>query len=301
MDGSPGSQCALIGRRQGGTLRQRATVVTLVVASLLLVWPLTARGEEAEDLPDRFMIRGGWNYVFNADTSFSVNGAAGLGTTVDFAKTMSGQREDSLWRIDTQYRFNPRHSVGFSYYDVKRKGIRKLDADIVINDITYTAGGTVSSDIDIGLYRFLYNYSFHHDEKVELAAQLGFYFADLGLKFQSNLTCSGAPGCGTPVSGGAKTSLVAPLPTLGFLVNYHFTPKLTGQANFNWFYVEAGDFKGAMSEMYMGLEYRLFKNFGVGAAYNRLDIDVKVNPQSGSGWRVENDWNTMYVFGSLYF
>lgn len=300
MDGKPGSQLALIGRRQGGTLRQRATAVTLVAASLLLVWPLTARGEEAEDLPDRFMIRGGWNYVFNADTSFSVNGSAGLGTTVDFAKTMSGNREDHLWRIDAQYRFNPRHSVGFSYYDVRRKGNRTLDADIVINDITYKATGTIASEIDIGLYRFLYNYSFHHDEKVELAAQIGLYFADLSLKFASNLTCSGASAC-APVSGGAKTSLVAPLPTLGFLVNYHFTPKLKGQANFNWFYVEAGDYKGAMSEMYMGLEYRLFKNFGVGAAYNRLAIDIKHNPQSDSGWRVENDWNTMYVFGSLYF
>lgn len=300
MDGKPRSQCALIGRRQDGTLRQRAIAVTLVVASLLLVVPLTARGEEAEDLPDRFMIRGGWNFVFNADTSFSVNGAAGLGSTIDFSKTLNGQRSDNLWRIDTQYRFNPRHSVGFSYYNVKRKGLRTLNADITIDDTTYKAGGDVYSEINIGLYRFLYNYSFHHDDKVELAAQLGFYFADLGLKFQSNLTCSGALAC-PGASGGATTSLVAPLPTLGLLANYYFTPKLKGQANFNWFYVEAGSFKGAMSEMYMGLEYRLFRNFAVGAAYNRLDIDIKNNPQSGSGYRVENDWNTAYLFGSLYF
>jgi hypothetical protein len=283
-------------------MRQRATAVALVVASLLLVGPLTARGEEAEDLPDRFMIRGGWNYVFNADTSFSVNGAAGLGTTVDFSKTLAGQREDHMWRIDTQYRFNPRHSVGFSYYDVKRKGNRTLTADIAIGDTTYKAGGDIYSEINIGLYRFNYNYSFHHDDKVELAAQVGFYFADLGLKFQSNLTCSGPPGCaGVAGVSSAKTSLVAPLPTLGFLVNYHFTPKLTGQANFNWFYVEAGSFKGAMSEMYMGLEYRLFRNFGLGAAYNRLDIDIKNSPQGSTGWRIENDWNTLYLFGALHF
>jgi hypothetical protein len=272
--------------------------VALVVASLLLVLPLTARGEEAEDLPDRFSIRGGYNYVFNADTSFSVNGRAGLGTTVDFAKTLNGQREDSLWRLDTQYRFNPRHSVGFSYYDVKRKGNRTLTADINIDDTVYKAGADVYSEINIGLYRFNYNYSFHHDDKVELAAQVGFYFADLGLKFQA--TCTGAAACAGQ-SAGAKTSLVAPLPTLGFLVNYHFTPKLTGQANFNWFYVEAGSFKGAMSEMYMGLEYRLFKNFGLGAAYNRLDIDLKNRPQGSTGWRIENDWNTMYLFGALHF
>jgi hypothetical protein len=255
----------------------------------------------AEELPDRFSIRGGWNYVFNADTTFSVNGRAGIGSTIDFAKTLKGQREDHLWRIDTQYRFNPRHSVGFSYYDVRRKGNRTLDADITIDDNTYKANGDIYSEINIGLYRFNYNYSFHHDDKVELAAQVGFYFADLGLKFQSNLACSGTSACATPGSTSAKTSLVAPLPTLGFLVNYHFTPRLTGQANFNWFYVEAGSFKGAMSEMYLGMEYRLFKHFGLGAAYNRLDIDIKSSPEGSNGWRIENDWNTLYLFGALHF
>ena len=274
----------------------------LFAGTLLLGVPSMAQAEgEAEELPDRFMIRGGWNFVFNADTTFQVNGGSGIGSTVDFAKTLNGQRSDNLWRIDTMYRFNPRHSVGFSYYDVRRKGLRRLDASLTIDDTTYTAGGDIYSEINIGLYRFLYNYSFHHDEKVELAAQAGLYFADISMRLSGNLTCGGAATCGTPVAGSAKTSLVAPLPTLGFLVNYHFTPKLTGQANFNWFYVESGSFKGAMSEMYMGLEYRLFKNFGLGAAYNRLDIDVKNNQRSGSGWRVENDWNTAYLFGALHF
>lgn len=56
-----------------------------------------------------------------------------------------------------------------------------------------------------------------------------------------------------------------------------------------------------MNEFYLGLEYRLFKHFAVGAAYNRLDVKVDYAPNSGAGFSVYNDWNILYMFGSLYF
>ncbi|MDH4245242.1 MAG: hypothetical protein OEV38_15965 [Nitrospira sp.] len=56
-----------------------------------------------------------------------------------------------------------------------------------------------------------------------------------------------------------------------------------------------------MTEMYLGLEYRLFKHLAVGAAFNRLDVDLKYEPDKASGWQVRNDWNMLYLFGSLYF
>lgn len=111
------------------------SLATLFALGLLLGTPSVTQAEEVkatEEFPDRFMIRGGWNYVFNADTTFNINGSSGIGTSIDFARTLGGQREDSLWRIDSLYRFNPRHSVGFSYYDVTRKGNRMLDAALTI-------------------------------------------------------------------------------------------------------------------------------------------------------------------------
>jgi hypothetical protein len=280
----------------------------VMAAALALGSPAIGWSEETPtkepEFPDRFMFRGGWNYVFNADTTFAVNGAAGLGSTIDFGGQLGGQREDNLWRIDSLYRFNPRHSIGFSYYNVKRKGFRSLDRDLLIDDVTYTAGASVSSEIDIQLYRFLYNYSFHHDEKVELGASVGLYFADMQASFAADRTCTGGPACGSlgvQVPGGTSSELLAPLPTIGFLVNYHFTPRLMGQARFDWFYIETAQFKGAMNEAYFGLEYRLFKHFSIGGAYNRLDIELKADPDKGRGWRVENDWNTLYAYGALYF
>ena len=185
-----------------------------------------------------------------------------------------------------------------------RKGTRTLDRDITARDTTFTAGGNISSELNIKLYRFLYNYSFHHDEKVELAGSFGLYFANIGASLSSNLTCTGGLTCGagaTLTPGSTSNTLTVPLPSIGFLVNYNFTPRLMGTARFDWFYIETAQFKGAMNELYFGLEYRLFKHFALGSAYNRLDIDADVDPKKGAGFSFKNDWNTLFIYGSLYF
>lgn len=267
--------------------------------------PAEAKQAPKEEFPDRFMIRGGWNYVFNADTTFSLNSPGGtIGTTIDFARNLSGQREDNLWRIDSLYRFNPRHSIGFSYYDVTRKGERTLDRDLTVRDTTFAAGGNISSELRFKMYRFIYNYSFHHDEKVELAGSFGLYLANIGASLSANLTCTGGLTCGpgqTLTPGRTSNDLTVPLPSIGFLVNYHFTPRLMGTARFDWFYIETAQFKGAMNEVYFGLEYRLFKHFALGGAYDRLDVNADVDPKKGNGFSFKTDWNTLFLYGSLYF
>lgn len=150
----------------------------------------------------------------------------------------------------------------------------------------------------------MYNYSFHHDEKVELGLSAGLYFADIKASFNADLTCTSTTGsCAgiTPVSGGASSTLIAPFPTIGFLLNYKITPRLKATGRFDWFYVETATFKGSMSEMLLGLEYRLFKHFGLGAAFNRLNVELDYDSKKGDGWSLENDWNTLYFYGALYF
>jgi hypothetical protein len=250
------------------------------------------------------MVRGGYGFVFNADTVFRFNGASGLGATVDFADTLGGSRDDTFWRIDSRYRFNDRHSLAFSYYDVNREGNQTLTQDITIGDTTYAAGGAIQSKIDIELYRLIYNYSFYHNDKVELAISPGLYLAKLDTLFAGNLICAGGPSClgGTTLASRVESEkLTVPLPSIGFLLNYNITSRLQAQLRFDWFYFEVNTLKGSMNEFYAGLEYRLFKHFAVGGAFDRLSIDVDYKPKSESGWGVRNDWATAFIYGALYF
>ena len=283
-----------------------ASRTLLTGVMLLLLAPSPGWGEEAatEELPNRFMVRGGYGLVFNADTIFRFNGASGVGSTVDFARTLGGERSDSLWRIDSQYRFNDRHSLNFSYYDVGRNGSRVLNENITVGDTTYAAGGTIQSELDIKLYRLFYNYSFYHNDKVEIGLSGGLYLANLKTFLAGNLVCSGGPSCagGTTIASRAESDkLTVPLPSVGVLMNYNITPRLQAQLRFDWFYFETDSFKGSMNEVYAGLEYRLLKNFGIGGAFNRLGIDVDYKPEKESGWGVRNTWATAFFYGALYF
>ena len=141
------------------------------------------------------MVRGGWGYIFSADTVLGINGSSGIGATVDLSRALKTQREDNAWRIDTRYRFNPKHSIGFSYYDVSRSGFAEITDKITVGDTTYGFGSQLRNNLDIGLYRFFYNYSFHHDDKVELAASVGMYIADIKVSFSGNFSCAGSPSC----------------------------------------------------------------------------------------------------------
>src|SRR5436309_660419 len=98
------------------------TLVTAVATGLLLGAPSVTGAEEAQatpELPDKFMIRGGWAYVWGASETLSFPGVVtGVGTSVDFAKTLGGSTSTDALRIDTSYRFNEHHSMGVSWYRV---------------------------------------------------------------------------------------------------------------------------------------------------------------------------------------
>jgi|RhiMethySRZTD1v2_1073278.scaffolds.fasta_scaffold25756_4 hypothetical protein len=112
----------------------------LIAAALLSLAPFTAHAEEEADLklPNRFMLRAGYGFVFRADTSFTFNGPRGsVGGDVDYHVTLGGDREDEFWRIDASFHLTPRHEFVFSYCDVTRRGERTLARDITIGDTTF--------------------------------------------------------------------------------------------------------------------------------------------------------------------
>jgi hypothetical protein len=260
-------------------------VVTLV-AGILFASPFTAWAEElASELPNRFMIRGAYGFVFQADTVFSFNGSHGIGGTVDF---------DHI---------TPRHALVFSYYDVSRTGERTLDRDVVINDTTFATNSRVDSELDIALYRLYYNYSLYLSEKVDLALSVGLYVGDIKFKISGDLACSGGTtSCVGQTLAASSTDehITVPLPSLGFQVNYNFLPRLQAQLRFDWFHLQVGDVKGFMTEVYLGAEYRIFKHFALGAAYDFLYISAGYD-SNDKGFNITNSWNTVFAYAALYF
>ena len=194
---------------------------------------------------------------------------APVGAYIDFNDTLGGESRATVFRADGLYRFNEHHGVAFAWYDVKFTGSRVLNTQIDWGGQTYPVNAQVNSKLEFEVYKLNYQYSVFHDEKAELGASFGFHIMRLSADI------SGASSAGTGQAKNEKAT--APLPVWGLYADYNFTPRFSAYYNYQFFFINVDDkFKGGLQDFIFGLEYRLFRNVAVGAAYNRFALNAEI-------------------------
>lgn len=273
-----------------------SSVLAMVILLSGYVSPVLAEDTSSEaPFSDKLMIRGGWAYVFGATANASVAGPVlGLGPAVDFTNTLGGRSSTDAFRIDGLYRFNERHAVGLSWYRVGLSGNKTVNQEIQIGDNVVSAGAATQTGLSFNTYRLLYNYSFYRSDKAELGVSPGLYIMKTNFNFAAQGTING---------NASNTALVneqvtLPLPSIGFVMNYNITPRFQFQNRYDFFYLTINDYSGAMFEFYAGLEYRLFKHFAMGAAYDRLQAGLRGD--GDKGFTVNFSYNLAYVYATIY-
>jgi hypothetical protein len=272
-------------------------LLAVLALSVLGIGPSIVYAEETppSEMKDKLMVRGGWAYVFGATANVAVGGPVlGVGTSVDFTNTLGGDTSTDAFRVDSLYRFNDRHAVGFSWYRVGLSGEKSLNQDIRINDQTINAGATTQTGLSFNTYRLIYNYSFYRNDKVELGLSPGLYVMKTNFNFAGQGSINGNMGSTTVIN----EQVTLPLPSIGLIANYNITPKLQAQTRFDFFYLSIGQYTGEMFEFYAGLEYRLHQHFAMGAAYDRLTAGL--SGSGNQGFNVDFGYNLAYIYATLY-
>lgn len=213
-----------------------------------------------------FDLRAG-GYVATFDSSLRLNNFANLrGTETDIEDVLDVDDDLSKFRLDAKWRFQPRHSLEFSYYDISRDGRRVIDRELTIGDETYAVGTNVKSKFDFSVYKFSYAYSFYQTEKTDMSVSLGLHAIDFGLEVKGELL-------NVPVSRESR-DLVLPLPVLG--VNY--TRRLGGPfsigVDVDLFAIEYGDYKGSLWDANLTLDVDISERFGAYLGYNYVDMGI---------------------------
>jgi len=248
----------------------------------------------------RFVLRGGYQWIFGAATVLRFDSTlAGIGTAVDFSKTLGGERSDGGGRIEAAFRITPHHSVAFAWFRVDRSGTSTLDRDFQIGDRIFKVGSFISSELGISLYRFLYNWSFYRSEKVELALSPGLYISDIGTGMSGSITTVVGGDPNLIVGGTESRKVTLPLPSLGLIMNYEITKRLSMRLRADWFYLRVSNIEGSLSEFTFGPEYLVTRNFGLGIAYDRFNVSLE--DEGEQGYRIDNSWNTAYLYGIVRF
>ncbi len=87
----------------------------------------------------------------------------------------------------------------------------------------------------------------------------------------------------------------------GLRMGYAITPKWSVHYVSEAFFIEIEDtIKGSLVNYELNTEYKLFKNFAIGAGLARLGASLEVNDTEWTG-SVSNSYHGYTVFGTLYF
>ena len=241
---------------------------------------------------DRFHLAVGSYLITNSETELRYTSPYLLGLTLNTSRDLDMDRRDRVARLDGYYRFTPAHALHFTWYDIQRRGLKSISKDIEWGDVTFPVGASIESRLDTEVLKLAYNYSFYHNEKVELGIGAGLHIT----KVTAGLAGIASSGSRSNV----ETSTTAPLPVVGARLNYWMTPKFSFRFALDIFGIEIGNYAGTFTDIDFRLLYQFGKHLGVGGGFNVNSLNLEQN-ENGHTLEVNNDLGGVTLFLTLNY
>ena len=223
--------------------------------------------------------------------------AKGLGVSIDVEDALGLESTTNVFRTGGFWRFsdNLRHRADLTWFALRRDGYRQLGQDIVIDGVTYPTGTTVNVGFDIDVYKASYSYSFLQDDRIDIAASIGLYVMPIAFE----LSATGL------LQSQVSESITAPLPVFGLRADFALTPKWLLRTHADLFYLEYKQFKGAVYNTSLALEYKAFKRVGFGVSTEMFNLGVEAEgedyPQIDLMGKIEYRYLGAMLYGRIYF
>jgi hypothetical protein len=252
--------------------QQLATLVSiLAIASGLPASVMAEDGGLNPTLNERFSFRLGAGFL-DGDTKLSSTGnRIPIGADVDFDDLGIDGSTTSPY-VAFRWRFADRWRLNLEYFGADQDGAGFAKTDIVFEDVRIPAGVLAQVDFSADIYAASVGWSFLRDERTELGVGLGLHVADLSAAIRG----AGFIGDVAVPIAAETADVTAPLPNLRLHGAYAFTPTLALEAGFGWFSLSYDKYDGKLFVGTAALEWRPHENFGVGAGYTWLDVDLDV-------------------------
>jgi hypothetical protein len=213
----------------------------------------------------------------------------GLGTELTIEDELFVEDDISIGRVDVNYRFNQRHSIATSFYNIDRTGTRLTERDIGFGETFFPAGTPVESEFNQDVIKLAYRFRFIDRPRAWLSGSFGLHTLQLATSiraFDGSLT--------------SEQDADAPLPVFGVQGAYRFGEKWSFQGSTEWFDVQTGDFKGTFLDAILSLEHQTFDRFSLGFGLNRFNLDIESGDENLRGIvEVTYDAALIYFKGSF--
>ena len=248
---------------------------------------LTSGGSDNGDYANTLMLKeftlfGGGFFPY-IDSSVQFDGPDIPGTEIDFEDVLGVEDSIATFLVEGRWRIDPKHRIELAYFELNRDGANAVDGTFQFGDLTIPFGAAVEATSNISLGRITYGYSFFNDGEKELGAVIGAHIATLDTSVALQAGVAGVVGSSTSDS----FQITAPLPHVGLVGSYAFTPKFVAEGKIIGFYLSFNNYTGRLFQADLKLMYQVWDNvsLGVGAQY----FTFKLDRDSGSNFEGASD------------
>jgi hypothetical protein len=216
------------------------------------------------------------------DTDVRLDGEGMRGDNVSLGDDLGVERDDSGGWVGVEWRFAPRHRVGFTPSRFTRQGERDIDRTLTIGDETYPAGARVSTTSRLEILPITYSYSVLKRPHDELSLTAGLHWSRISLDLRGSVSL------GTQdLSNSVSSEADVPLPLIGARYDRRFAQRWTAGAGVGVFSLsfaeDTFEMEGELWTARAYVEYHFARNWSVGAALDAFRLDIEASQDEWQG------------------
>lgn len=219
-----------------------------------------------------------------SDLSSDVSAGHELGALINLEDLLGFDDQMTTWGFDGFFRVskNRKHAIRVSYSDFTRDAYAALSGTVPILDVEFL--GEVSSRFENRVGTLGYQYSFINNGKIEAGVTAGFGIYKYGIRLSGRYILDNDPT--QEDFGSRKEDILAPVPTVGFFINYALTPKLILDMRTSAIDLAIGVHEGRIFNNCVNLNWYFSRHFGLGIGLAGSDV---VYENTGGDSRIKVD------------
>lgn len=265
----------------------------------LLAAPLASAQEgDIHPLLERgFVLDFGW-FLPDREHKLSANGQASIegGPDVDFFQEFGVKKQDSLFAGELDWKFGRKWSFRAQYFKSEGESRATLQQDVEWEDLTFLAGSNVAVGSEYQMSRFFFGRSMDSRRIHDFGIGAGIYWLNLRAFVEGTAIQPG----GTMVTRREATSVEGPLPTIGIWYNRSLSRRWAMTSRIDYMNASIDKYDGRFVNAAVGINYAFVKNFGMGASYNYIELDVAINDDNWRG-KADIDYRGFYLNFSWFW
>jgi len=195
-----------------------------------------------------------------------------LGGRLSLEGLLGFEKSKVIPKLDFQYSFNSHSSLYAEYYNIARRSSFDAEEDFDWGDIEVPEGSGVDLFLNTQIWSFGYMYSFINKPDAELS-----FFANvfvLGLSTGMDIDNRDIHD---------RFRITAPLPSIGYRFSYEILPKVRFGGIHTFFFLQIGDYGGAINNVKLSLDYRALKWLSAGASYSKFVLNIESEARAFKG------------------